>query len=40
MDNLNNIPFVVGVGMDIVDLARIQKVLLNQEESFLERTFT
>lgn len=40
MDNLNNIPSVVGVGIDIVDVARIQKLLSNHEESFLERTFT
>ncbi len=40
MDIQNNIASVIGVGIDIVDVARIQKLLTNHEGSFLERTFT
>ena len=31
---------IVGVGIDIVDVARIARLLRTSEKSFLERTFT
>ena len=40
MDKQNNILSIAGVGIDIVDVARIKKLLENYESSFLSRTFT
>lgn len=37
---MQNIGGVVGVGIDLVDIARIRKLLENYPDSFVERTFT
>ncbi|MBR7106008.1 MAG: 4'-phosphopantetheinyl transferase superfamily protein, partial [Opitutales bacterium] len=38
-NNIQNLG-VVGVGIDLTDVARIRKLLENYSNSFLERTFT
>ncbi len=40
MDKPTNIASICGVGIDIVDVARIKKLLENYKTTFLEKTFT